>query len=51
MRKPTDIFCHTILFDKFNLFGSIDLHFLANIEGEFTPTRLSSEARVYCLAP
>ena len=36
--QPTDLFCHTILLAKFNMLTSFSLHFLANIEGAYTPT-------------
>ena len=36
--QPTDLFCHTILWAKFNMLTSFSLHFLANIEGAYTPT-------------
>ena len=32
MPQPTDVFCHTILFAKFNVLTSFSPHFLANIE-------------------
>ena len=37
MLQPTDVFCHTILFAKFNMLASSDLHFLGNIELVYTP--------------
>ena len=34
---PTDLFCHTILFAKFNMLATYILHFLANVEEAYTP--------------
>ena len=50
MHKPTDMFCLTTLFAKFNILASFILHFLANIEG-YTPTRFSNGERASCTAP
>ena len=36
--QPIDLFCHTILLAKFNILTSFSPHFLANIEGAYTPT-------------
>ena len=33
---PTDLFCNTVLFAKFNLLASFNLHFLANTEEPYT---------------
>ena len=32
MFKPTDIFCHTIFFAKFNMLAGFNLHFVENID-------------------
>ena len=32
MLNPTDLFCHIVLFAKFNMLASCHLHFLANID-------------------
>ena len=36
MRKFTYLFCHLIVFAKFNMLTSFNLHFFANIEGAYT---------------
>ena len=45
MPQATDLFCHIILLAKFNMLISFSPHFLANIEGAYTPTGFSSGAR------
>ena len=37
MPQTTDLFFHTIFFGKFNMLTSLSLHFVANIEGAYTP--------------
>ena len=32
--QPTDLFCRTIFFAKFNMLTSFSLHFLANVQGD-----------------
>ena len=49
MAQFIDLFLHTILLAEFNMLTSFSLHFLANIEGAYTPTWFSSGARAYCL--
>ena len=49
MAQFIDLFRHTILLAEFNMLTSFSLHFLANIEGAYTPTWFSSGARAYCL--
>ena len=51
MPQPTDLFCHTIFLAKFNMLMSFSPHFLANMEGSYTPTWFSSGARAYHLHP
>ena len=38
MPQPTDLFCNTILCAKSIMLTSFSQHFLANIEGAYTPT-------------
>ena len=38
MPQPTDLFCHTVLFAKFNMLTNFSPHFLVNIEGAYIPT-------------
>ena len=45
MSQPTDVLSHAISFGKFNMLTSFSVHFLANIEGVYTPTWFSSGAR------
>ena len=37
MFQPSDVFCYTILFAKFNMLTSFSLHLLENINGVYTP--------------
>ena len=43
--QPTDLCCHTIVLAKFSMLTSFSPHFLANVEGAYIPTWLSSGAR------
>ena len=37
MPQPTDLFCHTILFAKFNMLTSYSLHFLTILREHVLP--------------
>ena len=50
MPKLTDLFCHTVLFAKFNMLTSFNSHFLANIERAYTPHNFSVEL-VHSVSP